>query len=305
MRRINLKLPLLSLLIIFLTSCASVKEVLDIGGEENTVNYDHSADVEEWKQRRDASLRKPYGWLSLVGLLWLEPGNNTVGSSADNDIILKAGPAHWGVINVSKDAVSFTALSEAVTVDGVTSANVQLVADVDGKPNVVSSGSTQFYLIKRGSYALRVKDSKSPIRVDFEGLDYYPVDENWRIKGKFIPADEGAVIKISNVLGQLDDSKLAGTVEFEIDDRTYRLAAIDEGDKLFFLFADRTNGRDTYGAGRFIYTELPENGRLNIDFNKAYNPPCAFTDYSTCPLPPPQNRLPIAVTAGEKEYTQH
>ncbi len=305
MSRLNIKYPLLSLLLVFLAACSSVKEVLDIGADENTTAYDHSVDVAAWKQRRDASLRKPYGWLSLVGLLWLEPGENTIGSSADNDIILNAGPARWGVINVDEDSIRFTALSEQVTVDGAVSADIDLIADVYGQPNIVAAGSTQFYLIKRGSYALRVKDSESPIRVNFEGLDYYPVDENWRIEGKFIPADDGATIKISNVLGQLEDSKLAGTVEFEIDDRTYRLAAIDEGDKLFFLFADRTNGRGTYGAGRFIYTALPQDGRLVIDFNKAYNPPCAFTDYSTCPLPPPQNRLPIALTAGEKEYSQH
>lgn len=292
-------------LILSLLACSTVKEVLDFGDDENVALYDHVADVESWKQRREESLRKPYGWLSLVGLFWLEPGENRIGSSIDNDIILKAGPARWGVISVDGDTVRFKAHSEVVKVSGELVADVELIADVDGEPNIVTAGSTQFYLIKRGSYALRVKDSQSPVLVNFAGLDYYPVDESWRIEGKFIPAKEGEVIQISNVLGQLEGSKLAGTVEFERGDRTYRLAALDEDDRLFFLFADRTNGSGTYGAGRFIYTELPKDGRVIIDFNKAYNPPCAFTDYSTCPLPPPQNRLPVEVLAGEKEYNQY
>ncbi len=305
MYKITFKTALVLLLLGSLAACGTVKEVLDIGASDKLAKYDHEADMAAWKQRRDTGLRKPYGWLSLVGLLWLEPGENRVGNSVNNDIILKSGPASWGLINVTDKQVTFKTSSDLVTVNGEFLNEVELIADIDGEPNIVTSGSTQFHLIKRGEYALRVKDSEAPTLVNFAGLDYYPVDKNWRIEGEFTPAKDGEVIQISNVLGQLEDSKLAGSIEFELGGRTYRLDAIDSDDDLFVLFADRTNGRGTYGAGRFVYTDLAVDGRVTIDFNKAYNPPCAFTDYSTCPLPPPQNRLPVAVTAGEKEYTQH
>lgn len=305
MKRIDypgLKVMLLIALASMLAACSSVTEPLYPEAEEAVIEVDHATDVADWKQHRLERLQRPYGWLSLVGLLWLEPGENTVGSASSNDIVLKKGPQHWGTITVNEDSVWFRTASDEVTVDGKYVAEVKLIADVDGKPNIIISGTTQFYLIERGSYALRVKDSEASTRVDFLGLDYYPVDESWSFDAKFIPAAEGATIPIANVLGQLDDSALAGTVEFVRDGKTYRLDALDEGDVYFFIVADRTNGHGTYGAGRFIYTGLPENGRLKIDFNKAYNPPCAFTEYSTCALPPPQNRLPIEVTAGEKEY---
>jgi len=268
-----------------------------------TVNpVDYKTEILDWQARRETSLKKPYGWLSLVGLQWLEPGENSIGLATDNDVVLKAGPAHWGNINVFDSGVVFKSASNLVTVDGKPEDEVRLIADVDGQPNIVSAGTTQFYLIKRGSYALRVKDSQSPTRLNFKGLDRYPIDASWKIEGKFIPAKEGETIPISNVLGQLEDSPKAGTLEFEKDGHIYRLDAIDEGEDYFFIVADKTNGHGTYGAGRFIYTGHPQNGRLSIDFNKAYNPPCAFTAYSTCPLPPPQNRLALKITAGEKEY---
>jgi len=298
----NLKIVFSLAFLGLLAGCSTVNEAPDPELADDLVVFDHAVDVADWKQRRLERLEQPYGWLSLVGLLWLEPGENTIGSAAENDVVLKAGPDHWGTIIVDGESVRFITASDQVTVDGESVDEVKLIADVDGKPNIVISGTTQFYLIERGSYALRVKDSEAATRVDFLGLDYYTVDESWKFEAKFVPAAEGATIPISNVLGQLDDSPLAGTLEFVRDGKTYHLDALDEGDVYFFIVADRTNGHGTYGAGRFIYTGLPVNGRVTIDFNKAYNPPCAFTEYSTCALPPPQNRLPIEVTAGEKEY---
>lgn len=303
------RLTILSVKIITVTVLLSLLVACSTTPRENVEKtpkvkapYDHAADITDWKKTRIERLQQPFGWLSLVGLLWLEPGENTIGSAASNDIVLQSGPSSWGTIMLDGDSIRFIPASDEVTVDGKRVDEVQLIADVNGKPNLVISGTTQFFVIKRGSYALRVKDSQSPVRVDFVGLDYYPVDESWKFDAKFIPAPEGATVPISNVLGQLDDSPLAGTLEFEKDGKEYSLLALDQGDQYFVIVADRTNGRGTYGAGRFIYTELAEDGRVNIDFNKAYNPPCAFTEYSTCSLPPSQNRLPIAVTAGEKEY---
>lgn len=299
---LNFKTIAATALMIMLAACSTVplEEVAET--PELTVPVDHSVDVAAWKSARIDRLQQPFGWLSLVGLLWLEPGENTIGSAASNDIVLKSGPSHWGTIVLDGDAIRFITASDQVTVDGKRVAEVELIADVNGTPNVVISGTTQFFVIKRGSYALRVKDSESPVRVDFAGLDYYPVDESWKFDAKFTPAPEGATIPISNVLGQLDDTPLAGTLEFEKDGKKYSLLALVQSGRYFFIVADRTNGHGTYGAGRFIYTDFAVNGRVSIDFNKAYNPPCAFTEYSTCSLPPPQNRLPIAVTAGEKEY---
>ncbi len=299
---LSFKIIAVTVLLSLLAACSTLPEESPVDTPEVTMPYDHAADVAGWKQARIDRLEEPFGWLSLVGLLWLEPGENKIGSAASNDIVLKSGPSQWGTVFLDGDSIRFVAASDQVTVDGKRVDEVQLIADVNGEPNIVISGTTQFFVIKRGSYALRVKDSQSPVRVDFAGLDYYPVEESWKFNAKFTPAAEGATIPISNVLGQLDDSPLAGTLEFEKDGVQYSLLALVQDDKYFIIVADRTNGRGTYGAGRFIYTKLAENGRVIIDFNKAYNPPCAFTEYSTCSLPPPQNRMPIAVTAGEKEY---
>ncbi len=309
MKRIHLlmfKSILSALVLIALTACSTmsnIKETLMPVAEASQADINaHKLAIEGWQQRRVERLKQPYGWLSLVGLFWLEPGENTVGSGIGNDIVLNAGPEHWGTVIVNDDEVRFLTANDLVTIEGQHQDEVKLIADVDGDSNVVEAGTTQFYLIKRGSYALRVKDSAAPGRTKFVGLDHYPIDVDWKVEGKFIPAEKGDTIPISNVLGQLDDSTRAGTFEFNRDGKTYRLDALDAGDQYFFLFADKTNGHGSYGAGRFIYTDLAEDGHLSVDFNKAYNPPCAFNEYSTCPLPPPQNRLPLAINAGEKDF---
>jgi uncharacterized protein (DUF1684 family) len=180
-----------------------------------------------------------------------------------------------------------------------------LVADSQGQPTVVASGDLSFHVIERGSFALRVKDKRARTLVNFTGMDNYPIDESWRFEAGFLPAEPGATIDIGDVLGRLTPMPVLGTVEFERGGETYRLLGLAEEDSesMWFLFADRTTGRETYGAGRFLYSDgMPEDGRVVVDFNKAYNPPCAFTDYSTCPLPPQQNRLDLAITAGEKDF---
>jgi uncharacterized protein (DUF1684 family) len=170
---------------------------------------------------------------------------------------------------------------------------------------VVRSDNISFHVVLRGSYALRIKDRLAPTLLAFEGVESYPIDAAWRKETRFIPAQPGRTIEIANVLGQSEDMRVAGTVEFEHEGRSFSLLALQEegADSVWFLFADRSNGRETYGAGRFLYSDgMPENGRLVVDFNKSYNPPCAFSDFSTCPLPPQQNRLDLVVTAGEKDY---
>jgi uncharacterized protein (DUF1684 family) len=192
-----------------------------------------------------------------------------------------------------------------VGINGESVQQAELVADNKGEPTLVTGGTWSFYTIFRGSYALRIKDSQAKTLRSFKGVENYPINVSWRIDGRFIRAEEGASIEISNVLGQVSDSQVFGTFEFDMDGKTHSLLGLgnEESEDLWFIFADRTSGHDTYGAGRFLYSDgMPGNGRLTVDFNKAYNPPCAFNPYSTCPLPPQRNRMDLLVTAGEKDF---
>ena len=292
-----------------LICCLASVSAPDAGGA--TLNDEaaaYEAGIADWRQRRHERLSSEDGWLTLVGLDWLDSGANRVGSAADNDIVLPGGPAHWGSVLVLGDEIRFQpTASPGVTVNGVPASETVLVADNQGEPTVVASGDLSFYVINRGSYALRVKDRNAPTLVQFTGIANFSIDRSWRFEARFIPAEPGRTIEIADVLGQVNLMPVLGTVEFERDGERYSLLGLaEEGvEALWFLFADRTNGRETYGAGRFLYSDgMPEDGRVVVDFNKAYNPPCAFTEYSTCPLPPQQNRLDLAVTAGEKGFHQ-
>lgn len=269
---------------------------------------DYPAQIEQWHAARVERLQRPDGWLSLVGLHWLERGTHSVGSAADNAIVLATGPARLGTLRFDEAGVNFTpATDSGVSIDGqAATGEVKLRADADGAPNIVgfNDGTASFMLIKRGErYALRVRDAKAATRTGFVGIERYPVDAAWRIEARFEPHPPGKTIDIATVLNTIEPMANPGALVFEKDGKTHRLEAVDEGDgSLFLIFADRTNGRETYGPGRFLYAERIDAGRVVVDFNRAYNPPCAFNAYSTCPLPPPENRLDLAVTAGEKKY---
>jgi len=264
------------------------------------------ADMNDWRQRRHERLASEDGWLTLVGLEWLREGVNRIGSDVDNEIRIAGGPRYWGTVELSAGELHFTPSPEAhLTIDDAPAGPTRLVPDTEEQPTVVRSGDLSFQVILRGSYALRIKDRRAPTLLSFRGVDSYPIDPRWRKETRFIPAEPGETIEIANVLGQSEDMTVAGVVEFEHEGRELRLLALQEqgADSLWFLFADRSNGRETYGAGRFLYSNgMPEGERLVLDFNKSYNPPCAFSDYSTCPLPPQQNRMDLFVTAGEKDY---
>jgi uncharacterized protein (DUF1684 family) len=265
-------------------------------------------DVETWRAQRLERLQAPTGWLSLVGLHWLEPGTHTIGKAADNDIVLATGPAHLGTLVFAQNKATLAPLPDAgVTVEGQpVAAPVTLVPDSAATPTTIAfdAGQASFQLIERnGRFALRVRDARAPTRTGFAGIEHYPVDAAWTFEARFEPHPAGKTIPIVNVLGMTEPMKNPGVVVFEKDGKTHRLEAVDEGDGQYFLiFADRTNRKETYGAGRFLYAAPAVDGKTVVDFNKAYNPPCAFSAYSTCPLPPPENRLDLAVTAGEKRY---
>jgi uncharacterized protein (DUF1684 family) len=270
---------------------------------------DFSQQNQQWQNKRLAGLTAPNGWLSLIGLEWLKEGANRIGSAAGNDIVLKAGPAHLGVVTLSKDGALHIVLDKdsGATVDGKTVSEADLVDDAhagEGTPTNVAFGSASFYVIERDDrMALRVRDSNAETRTHFLGLDYYPADPSWRIVADWVPFDPPHELEIGSVLGTINKEKVPGKAVFHRDGHTYELMPIqEEPDSLFFVIADRTSGRETYGAARFLYADLPKDGKVVLDFNRAYNPPCAFTPYATCPLAPPENRLDLAVTAGEKKY---
>jgi len=264
-----------------------------------------------WRMERHAALTSPDGWTSLIGLHWIEPGPHYFGSAADNGIRLSMGPAHFGMIERKGDVIRLVPdKAAALTLDGKPLAGaVALNSDAAASgPSVLGfdEGKGVASVIKRGDrYALRVKHADAPTRVQFAGLTYWPADPAWRVDAKFVPHPPGKTMQVANIIGSLDDMPNPGVVEFERGGKTWRLEALDEGEGLFLIFADRTSGHESYGAGRYIDTTEPDaKGRVIVDFNQARNPPCAFTPFATCPLPPPENRLDLAVTAGEKSYAK-
>lgn len=250
--------------------------------------------IRDWQQQRDKSLRSENGWLTLVGLFWLKPGDNTVGSADSNDFVLPKGsaPEHAGKLHLEGDRVTFIDPSGSVR---------SLNYKREDKPDVVQTGSVSFFVIKRDDkLGIRARDSASPTLKHFTGMKYFPINPTYRFDAKFIP--DSKKIPILNILGQTDMEESPGIVEFTYEGKPYQLRPVYEGKTLFFLFKDPTNKTNTYQAGRMLNTPLPENGKVDLDFNRSYNPPCTFTPYATCPLPPKENTLPFAIEAGEMRY---
>lgn len=265
-----------------------------------------------WRSERREGLLKPDGWTSLIGLHWIEPGAHYVGSDADNGIRIAIGPEHLGMLRLADGVASFEPDGDAaVTLDGApltAGATLRTDSDPEG-PSVIGydDGRGLATVIKRADrHALRVKHADAPTRLQFAGLQYWPGGRDWKVDAKFVPHEAGKTIPIVNIIGMTDEVPNPGAVEFQRDGKTYRLEALDEGgDELFLIYADRTSGHGSYGAGRYLYTAMPDaQGNVVLDFNQGYNPPCAFTAFATCPLPPPENRLDLAIAAGEKAYAK-
>jgi hypothetical protein len=272
----------------------------------------YRAEVEKWRADRVRRLTADDGWLTVIALSWLEEGDNRVGSAESNRIVLPPGnaPTDLGTIRLSRGAAQLTvAPGVTVTHDGKPVSTVVLASDATGEPTIVRHGTLSFYLIKRGDrLGVRVKDSANAARRRFHGIETFPVREAWRLPARFDRYQPKKSIPIPNVLGGVTQEPSPGAIVFTVGGKEYRLDAVDEEgeEDLFLIFADQTNGKETYGAGRFLYAPRPgADGKTVVDFNKAYNPPCAFTPFATCPLPPPQNRLPIAIEAGEKRSGDH
>ncbi|SFS01210.1 hypothetical protein SAMN05216570_1500 [Dyella sp. OK004] len=273
------------------------------------VGGDYAKQVASARAARVEALQRPDGYLSLVGSCWLEPGDNTVGAAADNHFPVPGAPAHLGVLHLAADGtVSLR------TVDGVT-------VTVDGKSATASPMSTQgaqekhtptrayfgperyLYVVETGARrGLRVKDNAAPLRTHFPGFNYFPVDPSWKIEAQWQPFETPHTLKLVNVAGAESDEPVAGQAVFERDGKRYTLIPMEEDGRLFFVLSDRTAGKLTYGGARFLYAAMPKDGKVVLDFNLAENPPCAITPHVVCPLAPPENRLGVAITAGEKKF---
>lgn len=266
-------------------------------------------EIQKWRAERLEEINGEDGWTTLVGLFWLNEGQNKFGSDRSNDIVLprNRSPKLAGSVNLSKGVVHLEARPDAgITHDGIHAGSLVLQTDATGKPTILKMGSITFFVIKRGEkFGLRVKDKLNPARTRFAGLDYFPFDLKWRFEAKFEPYNPPKIVPIANVLGMVENMTSPGALVFEMNGITYRLdPVLEKGSKqLFIIFADKTTGKQTYGAGRYLYAEPADAaGKVVVDFNKAHNPPCAFTKFATCPLPPHQNRLAIQIDAGEKKY---
>jgi len=251
----------------------------------------YSSEIAAWHASREAKLKAEDGWLSLAGLFWLQEGANPFGKDPGGEIVLPDGPVHAGVFHLDHGKVT-------VTIDGATR---EVKPDSD---DIVKVGRVRLLVIKRGDkYGIRMKDPESEARREFKGIESYPADESYRVTAKWVA--EPRKIPILNVLGQTEASECPGYAVFTLKGREFSLHPIIEepgAKELFYIFKDETSGKETYPAGRFFYSGMPQDGHVILDFNKAYNPPCAFSPYATCPLPPPENRLAVRIEAGEKRY---
>ena len=304
-RRNELGVKLMAFIITFLMMTAALAAIKPATLDEAS----YKDEIEKWRKARAEEMTGEEGWLSLVGLFWLEAGQNRFGSDPANEIVFpkNRSPKLAGTLWLDNGQVRLEVKPGVViTSEGKPVTSLALQPDAGGKPTRLNLGTMSFHVIKRGErLGLRVRDKQNPARFRFAGIKYYPLNPKWRIEARFESYDPAKQIPIANVLGMVDDQTSPGALVFEVDGKSYRLDAIQEkgSDKLFIIFADKTNGRETYGAGRYLYTSKPDaDGKVIIDFNKSENPPCAFTSFATCPLPPRQNRLPFSVEAGERKY---
>jgi uncharacterized protein (DUF1684 family) len=273
-------------------------------------------DLLAWRDKRATGLQTPEGWLSLIGLEWLKEGDNSIGSAADNKIQIAKAPAHLGVVHLEKGGAMRLlppagGFPKDLLLDGHPAVEQPLLADDSDHSSKLSLGGLTLIVIHRDErYGLRIKDAQAATRTGFHGLRWYVPNPAYRVQAKWIPYNPPKMIDIPTILGTVSKLPAPGVAEFTIDGQVSRLEPVLEDPQstdLFFILRDTTSKTTTYGAGRFLYTGLPDHGlsqpgELWLDFNELINPPCAFTPYATCPLPPPQNRLTVAIPAGEQRY---
>ncbi len=278
--------------------------------KKNDINLnEYKKEIEQWREKRVERLLRDDGWLTLCGLFWLNEGENKFGTDSSNSIIFAPdkSPKYSGSIFLKKGELRLkTAKGVEIKIKDSLVTDAKLKSDENGKsqPTIMNLKTLIFYVIERdGRLGVRVKDKENPARMNFTGLEYFPINPKWRIDARFDTYAPPKVIPIVNVLGKVKNDTCTGAIVFKVDGELFRLDALREGKELFIIFHDETSGNETYGMGRFLYTDLPDsNNNVVIDFNKAYNPPCAFTEFAVCPTPPEQNYLKLRIEAGEKKY---
>jgi uncharacterized protein len=294
-----------STIVISLSTIACSNENLKVKGSP-----EYLEEIKQWHQHRLERLKADDGWLNLVGRTWLKPGVNKFGSAKDNDVLIESDkvPKYIGVF-VFEDSSVTMKVNDGVEVllNGNPVKEMKMIGDESKDMNVFQYGPIKWNLIIRDTlYGIRFRDLESEFVKNFKGIERFPVNDDWRIEAKYVAYDPPKKISVPNILGQIDEESSPGAVLFIKNNQSYKLDAIDEGERLWFIFADGTSGEETYGGGRFLYTDKADsNGIVIVDFNKAYDPPCVLTKYATCPMPPKQNYLAIRITAGEKMYGEN
>ena len=270
----------------------------------------YKAAIEKWRGEYETKLKADDGWLTLAGLEWLEEGENSIGTGKEYDIQLpkRLDPGRFGMINLESEKVTLRVEKGAkALVNDKSITKIELAPDTTGKPTIVKSGDVEMLLIKRNDkFGIRIRDQKSPARVKFKGLDWFPIDKNYEVVADFEAFGEDRDFLVQNVLDQTVQMKSPGILRFKINGKEHSLQPALNGDgRLFIIFRDPTSKTSTYQAGRYLYTPMPKNGKVTLDFNKAENPPCAYTEFATCPLPPEQNELDVVLSVGEKRFDEH
>jgi uncharacterized protein (DUF1684 family) len=276
------------------------------GGADET----YRATVKKWRDEREARLKADGGWLSVAGLAWLKPGENRFGTSKAAAVVLPEGsaPPFAGVFELKGTETTVRLAEGAVArMAGLPIAGTAVLRPDSG--DIVELGPVTLQVIERGGrFGIRIRDKNAAARREFTGCRWYEIKEGYRIEAKWVAYPEPRPLKVPNILGQTESMPSPGYAEFDVGGKLVRLDGVLEtaqSTELWFILRDQTSGHETYPAGRFLYADLPKLGKVVLDFNKSYNPPCAFTAYATCPLPPPQNWMPVKIEAGELNYGTH
>ncbi len=275
-------------------------------GQEN-----YRSEIEDWQKTRLANLKAPEGWVNLAGLFWLKEGRNTFGSDSSNDIVFPlTAPEFIGMIELQGDSVFLRSTSVPVMIDSIPAINIKLNDDNGKKPDVMKLNSLAWFIIKRGDqYGIRLRDYKNPMLDSLSSIPAFEINEKWRISAEYKPYDRPVKYMVPTIIGIEEENTVPGELTFRLKGKKLTLYPFTSGDRFFIIFGDKTNGTETYPSGRFLYTNGPDaQNRVIVDFNKCYNPPCAFTPYATCPLPLRKNILPVRIEAGEKSvhlFKQH
>ncbi|MEJ2193622.1 MAG: DUF1684 domain-containing protein [Ignavibacteriaceae bacterium] len=294
----NNKISLLIITLLFISISCSEKKLEQKGSPE------YISEVEQWHKNRIERLKTETGWLNLVGLYWLKEGDNAFGSSKVNDIVFpQNAPAFMGKLTL-KDSTVHLVVNDGINIynKGKLVNELDLESDASGDPTILEIGTFRWYIIKRSKgFGIRLRDLESPLLTEFDHIDRYPVRDDWNVKAKFEAYMPPKVISIPTILGDVVEEDSPGAAVFTVNGETYKIDLIDTGKRYWLIFADETSGEETYGAGRYLYTDKQDSaGNMTIDFNLAYNPPCVFTKFATCSFPPKQNFLKLKITAGEK-----